>query len=54
MRILRVAGAVPLEPSIGVASVHSTAVDGHLTDMHLEHAIAGLMQPLVETKRRAA
>jgi len=54
VRILRVAGAEPLDPSIGVASVRSTLVDRHLADPHLEHSIASLMQTLVETEQQAA
>lgn len=54
VRILRVAGAEPLHPSIGVASVRSTLVDRHLADPHLELSIASLMQTLVETEQQAA
>ncbi len=54
VRILRVAGAVPLEPSVGVASVHSAVVDGHFADRPTERALTNLMRTLVDSPRRAA
>ncbi|MEO7351226.1 MAG: NADPH-dependent FMN reductase [Marmoricola sp.] len=54
VRILRVAGAEPLEQSIGVASVHSAVVDGRIADQHVERAITNLLHALVATEQAAA
>jgi chromate reductase, NAD(P)H dehydrogenase (quinone) len=55
-KVLRVAGAVPLEQSIGVPSVHAAVVDGRLADQDVEQALRDLMQALVtaDEERRAA
>src|SRR3954468_9098622 len=46
-KVLRVAGAVPLEQSLGVPSVHAAVVDGRLADVDVERALPNLMQALV-------
>ena len=55
-KVLRVAGAVPLEQSLGVPSVHAAVVDGELADADVESALRDLMQSLVtaDEDRRAA
>ncbi len=55
-KVLRVAGAVPLEESLGVPSVHAAVVDGHLADADVERALRTLMQALVsaDEERQAA
>jgi chromate reductase len=55
-KVLRVAGAVPLEQSLGVPSVHAAVIDGELADTDVEHALSDLMQALVaaDEDRRAA
>jgi chromate reductase, NAD(P)H dehydrogenase (quinone) len=55
-KVLRVAGAVPLEESLGVPSVHAAVVDGHLADGDVERALRALMEALVtaDEERRAA
>ena len=55
-KVLRVAGAVPLEQSLGVPSVHAAVVDGELADADVERALRDLMQALVtaDEDRRAA
>ena len=55
-KVLRVAGAVPLEQSLGVASVHAAVVDGQLEDRDVESALRALMQALVtaDEERQAA
>ena len=47
-RILRVAGAVPLEQSVGVPSAHAAVVDGFFADFRVEKALGELMQSLVD------
>jgi NAD(P)H-dependent FMN reductase len=54
VKVLRVAGAVPLEQSIGVASVHDVVVDGRIVDRDLERALGGLMHALVAVQHQAA
>ena len=55
-KVLRVAGAVPLEASLGVPSVHAAVVDGQIADQDVESALRDLMQALVtaDVERRAA
>jgi len=55
-KVLRVAGAAPLEQSLGVPSVHAGIVDGHLADDDVERALRALMQALVsaDEERQAA
>jgi len=47
VRILGVAGAQPLENSVGVATVHAAVVDGYFTDFRVEKALTDLMVSLV-------
>jgi hypothetical protein len=54
VRILGVAGALPLEQGVGVASVHSAVVDGRIADRRTELAITDLLHDLVATERWAA
>lgn len=54
VKVLGVAGAAPLEQSIGVAAVHDVVVDGRITDRDLELALGGLMHALVAVEHRAA
>jgi chromate reductase len=54
VRILRVAGALPLEPSIGIASVHSAVVEGRVEDRDIERSLTILMHALVATELQAA
>ena len=56
VKILRVAGAEPLEQSIGVASVHDVVADGEITDRDVRQAVTDLMADLVsaEQLRQAA
>jgi NAD(P)H-dependent FMN reductase len=55
-RVLRVAGAVPLEQSLGVPSVHAAVSDGRLEDRDVERAVRALLQALVsaDEERQAA
>src|SRR3954451_17587314 len=55
-KVLRVAGAVPLEQSVGVPAVHAAVVDGELSDADVERALRDLMSALVtaDEERRAA
>jgi chromate reductase len=46
-KVLRVAGALPLERSLSVPTVHETLVDGEVVDADLRAALAGLMAELV-------
>jgi chromate reductase len=46
-RILRVAGAEPLENGVGVATVHAAIVDGFFADFLVEKALAEQMDSLV-------
>ena len=47
VRILRVAGAEPLESSVGVATVHAAIVDGFFADYRVEQDLTQLMHSLV-------
>jgi chromate reductase, NAD(P)H dehydrogenase (quinone) len=47
VRILRVAGAEPLEDSVGVAQVHAAVVDGFFADFRVEQALTDLVHSLV-------
>ena len=49
VKILGVAGAVPLGPSVGVASVHAAVVDGFFVDFRVERALTELMHDLAAT-----
>ncbi len=46
-KVLRVAGAVPVENSLGVASVHDAVRDGSLADTEVESALSALLERLV-------
>ena len=54
VKILGVAGAVPLADSVGVASVHSAVVDGRIADEEIERELSALMAALVAAERKAA
>jgi hypothetical protein len=54
VRVLRVAGAVPLEGSVGVPTAHEAVVDGELADGDVRDALADLMHELVGAERAAA
>jgi NAD(P)H-dependent FMN reductase len=55
-KVLRVAGAVPLEQSLGIPSVHAAVVDGRLADPDVERGLRDLMRALVsaDAERHAA
>jgi chromate reductase, NAD(P)H dehydrogenase (quinone) len=55
-KVLRVAGAAPLEQSLGVPAVHEIVIDGRLVDPDVERALRSLMADLVaaEEERSAA
>jgi len=55
-KVLRVAGAIPLEESLGVPSVHAAVVDGRLADHEVETSLRDLMHALVaaDGERQAA
>ena len=50
VKILRIAGAEPLEQSIGVASVHDTVIDGQIADHGVRQALTDLMADLVSAE----
>lgn len=54
VKILGIAGAVPLEQSVGVASVHAAIMDGRVADDDIERELAGLVASLVAAERQAA
>ena len=56
VKVLRVAGAQPLEDALGVATVHESVVDGAIADADVEAALRQLVGRLVEAgrERRAA
>ncbi|MCW2848575.1 MAG: NADPH:quinone oxidoreductase [Marmoricola sp.] len=47
-RILRVAGAHPVEGSVGVPLVHAAVIDGHFTDYKVEQSLRNLLDNLLE------
>ncbi len=51
VKILRIAGAEPLEQSIGVASVHDTVIDGQIADHGVRQALTDLMADLVSAEQ---
>ncbi|SDS70920.1 NAD(P)H-dependent FMN reductase [Nocardioides scoriae] len=51
VKVLRVAGAVPLEDAVGVATVHETVVDGRIADAEVETALRTLVGRLVDAGR---
>ena len=53
-KVLRVAGAVPLPTSVGVASVHSVLADGKVADPDLRAALTALVSELLEVDPAAA
>jgi chromate reductase len=54
VKILRVAGAEPLDPAVGVASAHSAVVDGRIVDRRVERSLDSLLHALVAGARQAA
>ncbi len=53
-KVLRVAGAVPLPTSLGVASVHSVLSDGKVTDPDLHRALTDMVADLLAVDPAAA
>jgi NAD(P)H-dependent FMN reductase len=56
-KVLRVAGAVPLEQSVGVPSVHAAVLAGRIADEYVERTLRDLMATLATTaseEQRAA
>ena len=53
-KVLRVAGAVPLATSVGVASVHSVVTDGKVSDPDLQAALTALVADLLRVEPAAA
>jgi chromate reductase len=53
-KVLRVAGAVPLEQSMGVPTVHTAVVDGRLADTEVEATLRDLLAALVTAERDSA
>ncbi|MEO5651476.1 MAG: NAD(P)H-dependent oxidoreductase [Marmoricola sp.] len=53
-KVLRVAGAVPLATSVGVASVHSVVTDGKISDPDLLRALSDLVTDLLAADPAAA
>lgn len=53
-KVLKVAGAVPLAESVGVAAVHETLVDGALTDADVTRRVGALVEALLTAERPAA
>ena len=47
VKILRVAGAVPLTGSVGVPSAHAAVVQGHFSDFRVEKDLTDLMHSLL-------
>ncbi len=54
VKILRVAGATPLEPAVGVATVHDVLEDGVVADRDVRRALESLVASLVEAERANA
>lgn len=54
VKVLRVAGAQPLEDTLGVATVHETVVDGAIVDAGVEAALRSLVGSLVDAGRERA
>lgn len=54
VKVLRVAGARPLEGALGVATVHEVVVDGRVADPEVERALRGLVAALVEAGQQRA
>jgi chromate reductase, NAD(P)H dehydrogenase (quinone) len=56
-KVLRVAGALPLDQSVGIPSVHAAVVEGRIADEYAEGALRDLMRTLVSAaaeEQRAA
>ncbi len=51
VKVLRVAGAQPLEDALGVADVHRSVVDGAIADADVEAALRQLVGRLVDAGR---
>jgi chromate reductase, NAD(P)H dehydrogenase (quinone) len=54
VKILGVAGATPLEPAVGVATVHDVLEDGVVADRDVRRALESLVASLVEAERANA
>ncbi len=54
VKVLGVAGAVPLGTSVGVASVHSVLTDGQISDPDLHRALTRLVADLLAPASAAA
>lgn len=54
VKILRVAGATPLEPAVGVATVHDVLEDGAIADRDVRLALERLVASLVATEESDA
>lgn len=54
VKILRVAGATPLEPAVSVATVHDVLEDGAIADPDVRRALEGLVAALVATEESDA
>lgn len=48
IRVLNVAGAEPLEPSIGIPAAHAAVIDGFFTDVLVEQQLKALTAALAE------
>lgn len=47
LKVLRVAGAVPLEESVGISVAHAAVVDGFFADFRVEETLTQLTRSLV-------
>lgn len=54
VRVLKVAGAAPLEETIGIGTAHDVLLEGGVVDPEVDAAIASLMQRLVDAVPVAA
>ena len=50
MKILRVAGAAPVEPAVGVATVHDVLEEGLIADRDVRRALEELVPSLVDAE----
>jgi NAD(P)H-dependent FMN reductase len=53
VKILTVAGADPVEPSVGVATVHDVLGSGHVADPDVRRALAELVEAVLGATREA-
>jgi chromate reductase len=54
VKILRVAGATPLEPAVGVATVHDVLEDGAVADRDVRRSLESLVASLVSAEESDA